>query len=86
MGLFDRLGQKGPQGTPHGQPQGRPVTPQEMRAEMGRIQQNPASYLKQRGFNIPAGMSDPKQITQHLLQTGQVGNPRLQMVMRMLGR
>lgn len=78
MGLFDRLSGNAAQG--------HQVTPQEMRTEMGRIQQNPASYLKQRGFNIPAGMSDPKQITQHLLQTGQVGNPRLQMVMRMLGR
>lgn len=82
MGLFDRLGGNGRSA----QPQGHPVTPQEMRTEMGRIQQNPASYLKQRGFSIPAGMSDPKQITQHLLQTGQVGNPRLQMVMKMLGR
>lgn len=82
MGLFDRLSGNGRPA----QPQGHQITPQEMRTEMGRIQQNPASYLKQRGFNIPAGMSDPKQITQHLLQTGQVGNPRLQMVMRMLGR
>ena len=73
MGIFDRLGQN-------------QVSPQDMRTEMGRIQQNPASYLKQRGFSIPAGMSDPKQITQHLLRTGQVGNSRLQMVMRMLGR
>lgn len=73
MGIFDRLGQN-------------QVTPQDMRTEMGRIQQNPSSYLKQRGFNIPAGMSDPKQITQHLLRTGQVGNQRLQMVMKMLGR
>lgn len=73
MGIFDRLGQN-------------QVSPQDMRTEMGRIQQNPASYLKQRGFNIPAGMSDPKQITQHLLRTGQVGNQRLQMVMKMLGR
>ena len=80
MGLFDKLSGSG------SSTQGHPVTPQEMRTEMGRIQQNPASYLKQRGFSIPAGMSDPKQITQHLLQTGQVGNPRLQMVMRMLGR
>ena len=80
MGLFDRLGGNGQSA------QGHPVTPQEMRTKMGRIQQNPASYLKQRGFSIPSGMSDPKQITQHLLQTGQVGNPRLQMVMRMLGR
>lgn len=73
MGIFDRLGQN-------------QVSPQDMRTEMGRIQQNPASYLKQRGFNIPSGMSDPKQITQHLLRTGQVGNQRLQMVMKMLGR
>lgn len=80
MGLFDRLSGNG--SSVHGHP----VTPQEMRTEMGRIQQNPSSYLKQRGFSIPAGMSDPKQITQHLLQTGQVGNPRLQMVMKMLGR
>ena len=80
MNLFDRLSGNGRSA------QGRQITPQEMRTEMGRIQQNPASYLKQRGFNIPAGMSDPKQITQHLLQTGQVGNQRLQMVMKMLGR
>lgn len=73
MGIFDRLGQN-------------QVSPQDMRTEMGRIQQNPASYLKQRGFNIPSGMSDPRQITQHLLRTGQVGNQRLQMVMKMLGR
>lgn len=72
MGIFDRLGQN-------------QVSPQDMRTEMGRIQQNPASYLKQRGFDIPSGMSDPKQITQHLLRTGQVGNQRLQMVMKMLG-
>ena len=31
-------------------------------------------------------MTDPKQITQHLLQTGQVGGNRLQQVMRMIGR
>lgn len=82
MGLFDRLSGNGRSA----QQQGHPVTPQEMRMEMGRIQHDPGAYLKQRGFSIPAGMSDPKQITQHLLQTGQVGNPRLQMVMRMLGR
>jgi hypothetical protein len=31
-------------------------------------------------------MTDPKQITQYLLQSGQVGGGRLQQVMRMLGR
>ena len=57
-----------------------------MRQEIGSIKANPGSYLSQHGFNIPNGMTDPKQITQHLLQTGQVGGNRLQQVMRMLGR
>lgn len=77
MGIFDRLAQ---------QPQGKQITEDEMRTEMGRIQADPGAYLKQRGFNIPGGMSDPKEITQYLLRTGQVGNSRLQQVMRMLGR
>ena len=53
---------------------------------MGKIQQNPYEYLKQKGFDVPEGMTDPRAITQHLLRSGQVGNQRLQMVMRMLGR
>ena len=76
MGLFDKLG---------GQ-QGQQMTPDMMRQEIGSIKANPGQYLSGRGFNIPDGMTDPKQITQHLLQTGQVGGNRLQQVMRMLGR
>lgn len=58
----------------------------DMRQEIGNIKANPGSYLKGKGFNIPSGMTDPKQITQYLLQSGQVGSSRLQQVMRMLGR
>ena len=77
MGLFDKLSQPA---------QGQQMTPDMMRQEIGSIKANPGSYLSQHGFNIPDGMTDPKQITQHLLQTGQVGGGRLQQVMRMLGR
>ena len=77
MGLFDRLG---------GQQAQQQITPDMMRQEIGSIKANPGQYLSGRGFNIPEGMTDPKQITQHLLQTGQVGGSRLQQVMRMLGR
>lgn len=77
MGLFDRLSQPA---------QGQQMTPDMMRQEIGSIKANPGSYLSQHGFNIPDGMTDPRQITQHLLQTGQVGGSRLQQVMRMLGR
>lgn len=71
MSLFESLGEQGQQ---------------DMRGEVNRIQQNPGAYLQQRGFNIPQGMTDPRQITQHLLRTGQVGGQKLQAVMRMLGR
>ena len=76
MGLFDRLG---------GQQAQQQITPDMMRQEIGSIKANPGQYLSGRGFNIPDGMTDPKQITQHLLQTGQVGGNRLQQVMRMIG-
>ena len=72
MGIFDSLG--GQQ-----QPQ------MNMQQELGNIKSNPGPYLKRLGFNIPDGMTDAKQITQYLLQTGQVGVNRLQQVMRMIG-
>jgi len=74
MGLFDMMGQAQKQ-----------VTPDMMRQEIGSLRANPGQYLSGRGFNIPQGMTDPKQITQHLLQTGQVSSGRLQQVMRMIG-
>lgn len=77
MSIFESLGQRG-------QPQ--QMDQRAMQAELGNIKADPGKYLKGHGFSIPAGMTDPKQITQHLLRTGQVGSPRLQQVMRMLGR
>lgn len=77
MSIFESLGQRA-------QPQ--QMDQRTMQAELGNIKADPGKYLKGHGFNIPAGMTDPKQITQHLLRTGQVGSPRLQQVMRMLGR
>lgn len=78
MSIFEKLHQQGQQQ--------RQIGPDEMRTEIGRIQADPGAYLQQRGFTIPQGMTDPRQITQHLLQSGQVGQGRLQQVMRMLGR
>lgn len=81
MGLFDQLGMQ-PQ-------QSRQMDPrqmqQQMQQEVGQIKAHPGTYLKGKGYNIPDGMTDAKQITQYLLQTGQIGTPRLQQVMSMLG-
>ena len=78
MSIFEKLHQQGQQQ--------KQISPDEMRTEIGRIQADPGAYLQQRGFTIPQGMTDPRQITQHLLQSGQIGQGRLQQVMRMLGR
>ena len=82
MGLFDRLGRPA-QGAESAQQ--RQITPDMMRQEVGSIKADPGAYLARQGFNIPNGMTDPRQITQHLLRTGQVGGNRLQQVMRMIG-
>lgn len=41
-----------------------------------QIKSNPAQVLAQR-FNLPAGVNDPNAILQHLVQTGQVPQERL---------
>lgn len=79
MGLFDQLGQQRQQMDPR-------QMQQQMQQEVGQIKAHPCTYLKNKGYNIPDGMTDAKQITQYLLQTGQIGTPRLQQVMSMLGR
>lgn len=79
MSLFDQLGQRG-------SPAQQQMDPRQMQQEMGQIKAHPADYLKGRGFNVPGNMTDPRQITQYLIQTGQVGAPRVQQLMSMLGR
>ena len=87
MGIFDKLGQQAH--SPTSQQQPRPMDPrqmqQAMQQEIGQIKAHPGDYLKQKGFNVPDGMTDAGQITQYLLQSGQIGGGRYQQVMRMLG-
>ena len=77
--------QMGGMAQPVQQPTQQQMTQQDMRREVDRIKGNPVSYLRQRGYNIPDGMTDPKQITQYMLQNGMIGGGRLQQVMRMIG-
>lgn len=47
-----------------------------------QFKQNPMAMLSQR-FSIPQNMSDPNEIIQHLLNTGQVSQDRVNQVMQM---
>lgn len=78
MSLFDSLGAKSQQ-------QG--TNPQaKAQQAMAELQANPAGVLGNLGLNIPAGMTDPQQMVQHLMQTGQVPQGRFAQAMQMMGQ
>lgn len=76
MSLFDSLGNGN-------QNQGPQAKAQQALSE---LQRNPIGVLQQIGLNVPAGMNDPQQIVQHLVQTGQVPQGRLAQAMQMMGQ
>jgi hypothetical protein len=82
MGLFDMMGQHPAQPQ---QGQQRPMTDAEMHREVDAIKGNPVGYLRQRGYNIPDGMTDVRQITQYMFQNGMIGVNRLQSIMQRIG-
>lgn len=57
---------------------------QAMQQELGKLSANPGEYLKGYGLTIPDGMTDARQITEHLLQSGQISAPRYQAILRMV--
>lgn len=52
-----------------------------------QLKQNPSQLIKQAGYNVPANIANNPQATvMHILQTGQVSNPMMNMLMRMIGK
>lgn len=72
MSLFEQLGQ-----------QPAPANPMQM---VQQLRADPVGYLKRAGLNIPDGMTNPQQIIQHLMQSGQVPANRYQAAMQMMQR
>lgn len=91
MGLFESImrqrGQQGAQSMQQPAEQRYPGAPtqEQFRSDLSSIKNDPASYLRNLGLQIPEGMTDPAQITQHLLNTKQIPQGRYQQVMRALG-
>lgn len=57
--LFSMLGQ-------------RPNPMSSLMSQMNQLRSNPMQFLMQRKYKIPAGMNNPQDIVQHLLNTGQM--------------
>lgn len=68
MSLFDTLGNT----------TGNPL------AMLQQLRQNPAMMLRQAGYNVPANITNPQQIVNHLLQTGQISQGRLAQAQQMM--
>ena len=55
-----------------------------------QLKQNPRALLQKAGFNIPTNLNSPQAIVQHLLNTNQITQQRLNqsqmMADRMVGR
>jgi hypothetical protein len=56
--------------------------------QLQQLKSNPADFLKKMGYNLPQGVDarNPQSIINGLVQTGQIGNGRVQQLMRMFGR
>lgn len=48
---------------------------------MQELKSDPTGIMRSCGFNLPDGMTDPQQIVQHLMQSGQLGR-NLRMIRR----
>ena len=83
MGIFDALGRQAPSQA------AQQMDPRQMQqafqSDLASLKADPIAYAKAHGKNIPDGMTDPNQMAQYLLSSTQVGNPRYQMAMRILG-
>lgn len=54
-----------------------------MMQTLSQLKQNPLGLLQKAGFNIPANISGPQQIIQHLTQTGQINQAQLNQAQQM---
>ena len=58
--------------------------PMEMMNMVNMLRQNPMQFLMQRGFNVPGNLaSNPNQIIQHLMNTGQISQDQYNRAMQM---
>ena len=50
---------------------------------LNQLRSDPVGVLRQRGYNVPSGMTNPRQIIQHLIQSGQIAGGRLTQIQQM---
>ena len=83
MSIYDRIGKQGA-------PQQQAIDPRQAVAEMQRavadIQKDPRGMIRKSGLDIPEGMTNPREIANYLMQSGNIPSQRLQMAQNMMAR
>lgn len=54
--------------------------------QLRELQSDPIAMGRKAGFDIPDGISNPKEIVMHLINSGQVRGPMLQRIMPMVNQ
>ena len=58
-----------------------------MQEALRKLQSNPAEFFRQAGVNVPEEiMNDPRAMVMHIINSGKVSNPMLNMIMPMIRR
>ena len=58
-----------------------------MQEALRQLQSNPAEFFRQAGVNVPEEiMNDPRAMVMHIINSGKVSNPMLNMIMPMIRR
>lgn len=76
MSLFNQLGNNKPTENQNTNPQ----------AALNQLRSDPRSFLQRAGLSIPENLTDPQQIINHLLSSGQVPQARYSQALQMLRR
>ena len=59
----------------------------DMRSALQELKLNPAQLIQKAGYSVPANIANnPQAAVMHILQSGQVSNPMMNMLMRMIGK
>ena len=65
----------------------KPIQKVDMRNALQQLKHNPAQLIKQAGYNVPANIANnPQAAVMHLIQSGQVRPPIMNMLGKMMGQ
>lgn len=53
------------------------MTKNDPRRALESFRSNPVQALRNAGYNLPEGLNDPRQIIQHLMQSGQLSQTQV---------